>query len=149
MTVKEMLADGHNAHSISKATGWSYSWCYTAVQAVKNSAVPNYSKPTRRTEIKSLLAQLTAKDFRENPPATIKEAQERIMRDTGALVTLQGISHLFEKWGLPIPQKRRGRGYKAPEKPNPALETLRSELQVLCMSHPDSIPTSLVKELLS
>lgn len=83
--------------------------------------------------------------LKDDPPATLTDAWKRL-NQFGVKCTPTQAKRYLIKWGLPVPKPTRGRG--APPKVNKKPEALRSELIVLCMQHPDAVPTALIKELL-
>lgn len=138
-----------NAHQVAKALRLPYHWVRTFMvqvwygqQSRAHQTFPRRAKsyedsPGKRDLLDSL---------RSDPPATQKDAWER-MNQYGIKCGPSMVKRYLAKWGLPIPEPTRGPNAKN-KTPNKKLEALRSELVVLCMQHPDAVPTALIKELL-
>lgn len=133
---------------IARGTGLTYKWVHNhllqvlhginskAHQTFTNASLSYENTPAKASMMESL---------KDNPPTTLTDAWKRL-NQFGVKCTPTQAKRYLIKWGLPVPKPTRGRG--APPKINKKLEALRSELIVLCMQHPNAVPTALIKELL-
>lgn len=142
-------APNANARQLARATGVPEDWIrdyMVQVRAGLQNKAHTFSPDLKRTYAKGPWLDLLKVDLKNNPPTTIMDAWRR-MQSFGVKCSRQHAPKYLRQWGLPVPAATRG-ATAVNKRPNKKLEELKSAVRVLCMQHPDAVPTVLIEELL-
>ncbi len=137
---------------VAKATGLPYQWVYhfmmqcdKGIQSMAHVMHGRHARSYEKNWKGSPMLNILIQSLTDIPPKTQREAWERIQQ-AGVRCGTHMVPKYLKRWGLPVP--RATRGATAPRRLNKQLEELKSAVRVLCMQHPDAVPTALIEELL-
>lgn len=138
---------------VARATGLPYHWVYHFMmqcdKGIQSMAHVMHGRRARSYEENwrgSPMTNLLIQSLKDNPPKTQREAWERI-QEAGMRCGTYMVPKYLKRWGLPVPAATRG-ATAVNKRPNKKFEELKSAVRVLCMQHPDAVPTALIEELL-